>query len=305
VTYRRPFHRALLLAAMSSLVLAAAGCEPLVNAPPGGGSTVTETFLLGPFAIGPGGDAMGSPSNVPRPAGAFGIKRVSFDVVDAAGKPVSMHDVHLHHLVMTTDARQDALCSGRAERFMGAGMERTPLNLWGPYTYLVGAGDRWGAIYHVMNTSSATRTVYIKYRIEYQPGADAGNSRPVRPLFMDVTGCGNSEYDVPGNGGPGSVHTKSRTWTAPQDGMAVYAGGHVHDGGIDISLQKEGAGSAACTGTASYHENPRHLAKINPCFLHEKVSAGDRFTVTSRYDNSAPVEGAMGIMLSYVWWGTQ
>ena len=63
------------------------------------------------------------------------------------------------------------------------------------------------------------KTVYIQYTLDYQPGANATNSRPLDVYFQDVTGCGDSTVDVPGNGGPGSVYTKSRTWQAPRDGM--------------------------------------------------------------------------------------
>ena len=38
---------------------------------------------------------------------------------------------------------------------MGAGMERTPLQIWGPYAYLVGANDQWGSIYNLMNETAA------------------------------------------------------------------------------------------------------------------------------------------------------
>ena len=160
----------------------------------------------GPFTLGPGGETMGTPSSgMPRPAGSFGLQGATFDVVDQNGTPVSAHDVHLHHIVMTTSAHQDALCPQRRERFTVSGMERTPINLWGPYVHPVGAGDNWGSIYHLMNETQTTRTVHIQYTLRYQPGANATNSRPVQPWFMDVTGCGNSTYDVPGNGGPGSV----------------------------------------------------------------------------------------------------
>ena len=289
-----------------SLLLVAAGCEPLINAPPGGGQTLTQTFRYGPFTIGPGGEVMGSPSSgMPRPSGSFGLKGARFDVVDQNGVPVSVHDVHLHHIVMTTSAHQDPLCPGRRERFIGSGMERTPISFPNPYAYLVSANEQWGSIYHLMNETSTTRTVYIQYTLDYQPGANANNSRPLQSWFMDVTGCGNSTYDIPGNGGPGSVHVKSRTWQAPRDGIAVFAGGHLHDGGIDITLQDTAPGSPKCTGTATYHENPHHLASINSCPMHEKVTAGHTYRVTARYDNSKPYTNVMGIVLAYVWWGTQ
>lgn len=286
----------------------ATGCEPLVNAPAGGGETLTKTFRYGPFTLGPGDEVEGSPSSgMPRPDGAFGLKVAQFDVVDQDGTPVSAHDVHLHHIVMTSSARHDQLCPGRRERFMGSGMERTPVVLWGPYTYLVGADDKWGSIYHVMNVTppgTPAKTVYIQYTLQYQPGANATNSRPVDPYFQDVTGCGNSTYDVPGNGGPGSINTKSRSWTAPQDGMAIFSGGHLHEGGVDIRLRNNTSDRNLCTGTAKYHPNG-HLASINPCLIHDKVSAGDDLAVTARYDNSRPWDDVMGIMMTYVWWGKQ
>lgn len=291
------------------LLIAGTACEPLVNAPPGGGETLTQTFRYGPFTLGPGGEVVGAPtSGMPRPAGAFGLKSAKFDVVDATGAPVNPHDVHLHHIVMTTSAREDQLCPGRRERFMGSGMERTPINLWGPYTYLVGANDQWGSIFELMNETPAgtpAKTVYIQYTLGYQPGANATNSRAVDAYFQDVTGCGGSTFDVPGTGGPGSIYTKSASWSAPRDGLLVFAGGHLHDGGIDISLKDATSNTNLCTGTATYHENPRHLAAINACTLHEKVTAGDTYTVSARYDNSQPWDDVMGIYLSYVWWGTQ
>lgn len=297
------------LALFVGLVLFATGCVPLRNAPPGGGETVTQTFRYGPFTLGPGQEVRGSPaSGMPRPAGAFGLKSARFNVVDESGTPVSPHDVHLHHIVFTTPARQDRLCPTRSERFMGSGMERTPIDLFGPYAYLVGANDQWGSIYHVMNETPAgtsPKKVYIQYTISYQPGANATNSRPVQPLFQDITGCGGSTYDVPGNGGPGSVHTKSRTWRSAQDGIAVFAAGHLHEGGIDITLTDDTSGMQFCKGTASYHENPRHLSTINPCPLHHQVTAGHDYTVRARYDNSQPYNDAMGIMFTYVWWGRQ
>lgn len=294
------------LTAALALLVVAAGCEPLVNAPPGGGQTLTQTFRYGPFTLGPGGERSGSPSSgMPRPPGSFGLKGATFDVVDQSGTPVSVHDVHLHHIVFTTSAHQDRLCPGRRERFIGSGMERTPINLGHPYVYMVSAGEQWGSIWHLMNETQTTRTVYIQYTLKYQPGATATNSRPVEPWFMDITGCGNSTYDVPGNGGPGSVHSRSRTWEAPADGMAVFAGGHVHEDGIDISLRDTAPNSPVCTMRATYHENPRHLASINSCPMHEKVIAGHDYRVTARYENDAPVEDAMGIVLAYVWWGTQ
>jgi hypothetical protein len=297
----------LLLAAIMLAGLLVAGCEPLVNAPPGGGQVVTKTFRYGPFTLGPGDEAKGSPSSgMPRPAGSFGLKTAKFDVVDENGNPVSAHDVHLHHVVMTTSARNDELCPGRRERFMGSGSERTMINLWGPYTYLVGANDRWGSLYHLMNETAPgtpAKTVYIEYTLGYQPDATAANSRPVTPYFLDVTGCGGSTYDVPGNGGPGSIHEKSRVWEAPADGLVVFAGNHLHEGAVELRLNEDVPNAPVCRGVPKYHMG--HLASISPCIMHNKVFAGHDYRLTARYDNSKPWQDVMGIALTYVWWGQQ
>src|SRR5215207_5671428 len=113
-----------MLPLLAIVVLVGAACVPLVNAPAGGGADVTTTFRYGPFTLGPGGEVTGSPSSgMPRPAGAFGLKGATFEIVDQNFAPVSAHDVHLHHIVLTTNVRQDRLCPGRSERFLGSGME--------------------------------------------------------------------------------------------------------------------------------------------------------------------------------------
>jgi hypothetical protein len=295
----------------AAVLLVGTACEPLVNAPPGGGDTLTQTFRYGPFTIAAGGEVMGSPaSGFPRPTGSFGLKGARFDVVNSNGTPVPVDKVHLHHIVLTTSAHTDVLCPGRPERFIGAGMERTPISIWGPYAYLVGANDQWGAIYHLMNMTPAgtpAKTVYIQYTLDYQPGANATNSRPVQPLFQDVTGCGGSTFDVPGTGGPGSVYYKSHSWTAARDGMVVFTGAHLHEGGISNTLKDDTTGTNLCKSVVEY-EHPdefMHIMSINACVLHEKVIAGHSYKLTTKYDNAQPWQAVMGINLTYVWWGTQ
>ena len=105
-------------------------------------------------------------------------------------------------------------------------MERTPINLWGPYAYLVGAGDQWGSIYHLMNETppgTPAKTVYIQYTLSYQPGANATNSRRSSPLHghhrlrqLDLRRAGRRRA--------GSIHTKSRTWRAPERNGGLLGG---------------------------------------------------------------------------------
>lgn len=289
--------------------VAFSACVPLKNAPTGGGSIITESFTIGPFTLGPGQSAEGGRANVPRPVGAFGLKKARFTIVDDMGDEVPRHDIHLHHVLLIDPDTPDILCPGRGERFAGSGAERTPIAIPDPYAYMVDSGERIDALYHVMNMMPAgedAMTVSIQYTLEYQPGATTTNTRPVKPYFLDVTGCGASIYDVPGNGGPGSIHTNTRTWTAPSDGIAVFAGGHQHGGGLGITLKKS-TGQIGCDSLPTYDETDMegHPMAMKSCSMHHLVQAGQLYRVESRYDNSMPHDDVMGIMLAYVWHGTQ
>jgi hypothetical protein len=305
----------MILGVVTALGLLASACEPIENAPPGGGAVEHETFRIGPFNLAPAGQSgaenVGFETNLPRPSGAFGIKTMNFDIVDENGNPVPRHDAHLHHVVMSSSAAQDSYCFGN-ERFAGAGAERNPIILPDPYAYMVGPNDTWGATWDVINEADHAQTVYIEYDIGLQRGASAENSRGVRAFFLDVTGC-FAAYNVPGDGGPDSVHTRTRTWEAPWDGYLVTAVGHLHAGGLDLTLRDEESGRE-CTMNAHYetghdhgqdmgHDNPP--AEITRCPVHVRVQEGQRFSVISRYDNSEPLNGVMGIVRAYAWPGQQ
>lgn len=298
--------RAVLLALLVAGLLLGA-CVPMQNAPAGGGPKVTSTYRIGPFTLGPGQSAEGSTRNVARPPGSFGLQGARFTIVDAQGDEVPHHMVHLHHVLLIDPDTPDAFCPGRGERFAGSGAERTELTLLDPYAYLVDAGEEIDALYHVMNTmtSGSPMQVYIQYTLTYEPGATAQNSRPVKPYFLDVTGCGGSTYDVPGTGGPGSIYTKSRTYTAPSDGIAVFAGGHQHEGARGIKLVRVATGEVACDSEPTFDSMGGHPESMSRCLMHHTVTGGEKYRVESRYDNSQPYQDVMGIMLVYAWLGHQ
>lgn len=262
----------------------------------------TASFRLGPFVLAPmgepGSESNSNQLNIPKPAGAFGIKGMRFDLVHGDGTSEGHHNVHLHHVVLMDSSRPDSLCPSLPNRFSGSGAERTPLVLGENYAYEVGATDQWNALWHVMNMSMATHTVYIEYEIDYVTGADLDAARPLTSYFYDVDGCwGDSEFNVPGGGGPGSVYTKSLGYTAPRSGTRVFTGGHLHDGGIDTFLTQNG--TEVCRNEAMYEMG--ELMSIGYCDAPVPVSAGSSVTLTARYDNENPIVGAMGISLSYVW----
>lgn len=275
--------------------------------------TTTETFRIGPYDLAginePGWEVLGNRS-IPRPAGNVAIKRVDFNVVDGSGAEVPIHKVHLHHIVVRDEGKVDPICGGGA-RFTGTGLERTPTILWGDYAYLSGAGSQWKANFHLHTTTSTPADgVYIEYKVQYEQYTNPSQFRGTTPYFLDVTGCGaGSIYDVPGGGGPESVHTATRTYTAPADGIAVFAGGHIHTGGLNATLTRNATGEDYCTATAEYsptmhhpyHPNHGTLHRISHCVMHSEVNAGETLTLRANYDNELPLTKTMGIMLTHVW----
>ncbi len=304
---RRTFR---LLPAMM-IALIAASCAPVTGLYTGAPTITTHTYRIGPFNLAPmgkpGWESQTSGTNVPRPPGDVGIKSMSFDLVDAGGNPVPRTAAHLHHVLLMNAARTSTICPGEEERFAGTGAERSRLALGSSYAYVTKSTDRWDALWHVMNMSNAPESIYIQYKVGYVPAGDASAARPVTPIFLDVTGCGtNAEFDVPGTGGPGSVFTKTRTITAPFDGVAVYAIGHLHDGGIDNRVTRDSTGQVGCTSVARYDvpEPMGFPSSITPCLMHVYVNGGEKYTLRTRYDNAKPHSAVMGIVLAYVWKGT-
>jgi hypothetical protein len=300
---RRRRHAAVLLLALAALAFSTTACADT--------RIYTETFKLGPFNLAPKGQngAMNSglQRNVPRPAGDVAIRNVSFDLINEATGQSTGHAAHLHHVVFGSNKRLDAACGTRGpagflggERFMASGDEKTPVDFTGDYRYWVNAGDSWSALWDVMNESAQPLSVSIAYTITYTKGAPK-NMKDVTPFWFDATTCGASSYNVPGDGGPGSIHSRTATFTMPSNGTALGSGGHLHNGGIDVSIKRASNGEVLCTSVPEYHGNPPHIASMSRCTeINKPVAAGENLTITSRYDNSAPISGAMGIMVMYM-----
>ncbi len=315
--------------------------EPL-GPPPGGGPINEVVVDFGPFdltALGTGATSEDvGEGAIPRPPGAYGLKYVLFDIVDADGNSFGKHDIHMHHFVAASVNEPDPLCdrtfSGIPVRpVFGTGAERTPIAFPGPYVSMVEDNDVWGATWHLMNLTDAAETVYIRYRLGIQEGATATNSRVVTPYFLDVTAgaegpadsrsCGAANYQVPGDGGPDSHTIRSNSWAIERAGILVGAGSHLHAGGLTGVLTDED-GTEICDSPAIYSDGGPHehsaplpdavgsgashlgsIDRIQPCLLHHQVPAGERITLDAHYDNSHSYRDVMGIMMLYIWHGAQ
>ncbi len=191
------------------------------------------------------------------------------DANNTTGTPANLNNnVMMHHFVLINPARQDVVCptgvQGQlGERFFAAGNERTHMHLPGPYGYYNPAGQNtWTLIYHLINKAAVQKKISIQIYYKYRLASDTTFPPPIetKPLWLDIDGCGDSEYTAPV--GESDVHT---SWTSSVTGKMIAISGHLHDVDItganpcDIHCNAKGGGvavSAEIVGGASGYYGP-------------------------------------------------
>ena len=258
------------------------------------------------------GDAIEGADFLPRPSGAFGMKSITFDLVDAhTGLPVPTMDAWLHHFVIATIGPDDPACPGHkvfgpqggadGRHRSGAHPDRLPRSLRRSWSR---GQEQWGGLWHVMNMTDTPMDVKITYRIGLQTGADAVQ-HPCRSPRSGPTAT-PAPAAPPGTSPATVAPTRSRRdrrpTRSPRTGSSSGDGGHLHGGGIDLVTKHED-GTVMCTNTAHYMVGMENMdgmiESISCCMPHDTVTAGEKISVTSHYDNSAPHHEVMGISVMF------
>jgi plastocyanin len=161
-----------------------------------------------------------------------------------------------------------------------------------------------------MNHRHVAERVYLKYTVTV---SDAAGLEPVTPYWISVSCAYGKIYSVPGGGGPGVLHTRSRTWVVPRSGRIVTAAAHAHGGALGVSVSASGCGEML-SSDARYGGPQDPIYQLSPV-LHEPsprsvsvltsatgwpVTRGDRLRVTSTYSGEHPHSAVMGIMHLYI-----
>jgi hypothetical protein len=186
--------------------------------------------LYGPYTIAANSEVHNAINlNAPVPCTNCYITDIIPNLVDTGGNTVNLaQDIMLHHFVLIDPSKQDVVCPGGlqgqlGQRFFAAGNERTELHLPTPYGYY-NSTSPWRLIYHLVNKStSLSKTVNIEVVFRYRTTGTAAT-----PLWLDIDGCGDSEYTAPL--GYSDSHVD---WTSTIDGRFVGLAGHLHD--VDIT----------------------------------------------------------------------
>ena len=285
----------------------------LAAAAPADASTRTHTFRLGPVDL-RGYATEQDLQRTPTPRRDGFVTAMHARLVDSKGRPVPQERVMLHHVFFVNHGRfrgdrPAGDCRARnGETFYGTGEEAQAIQLPPGYGYRIRKGDRWRVGWMYMNHRPTRDRVYLQYAVT----VSTDPKTPVTPYWLSVSCEDGKIYSIPGDGAPGSVHERSRTWVAPRDGRIVAAAAHAHGGALSVDVAEEGCGPLL-SSTALYGVPEDPIYALSPV-LHEPsprsmsvvsshtgwaISRGDRLRISSRYSNEAPHSAVMGIMHLY------
>jgi hypothetical protein len=149
----------------------------------------------------------------------------------------------------------------------------------------------------LMNHSTDSKTVYVQVTYTYRPSWES--VQPVRPVWLDIDQCGDSEYSIPA--GYSDTHWD---WNVNVPGDVVAAIGHVHGHGVAVEATNESkGGKSICRSEATLDPNDvQSVLAMSTCAGTplDRLHTGDLVRLHSIYQSTHPADDVMGIMLMYV-----
>jgi len=290
-----------LVLATSAIVLAPSAAQA---------TTYTKVVRYGPYSI-PAATSATDPGmihnklqfGVKKPCSDCYITSFSPDLVYEDGTSATMDTgAMLHHFVLTSQFQSDATCGGKwlglaGQRFFASGNERTRIAFPAGYGYRVRWYDSWNLLVDLMNHTMSSQTVYVQVTYTYRPASES--VRRVRPVWLDIDQCGDSEYSI-----PAGYSDKHWDWSVNVPGKVVAAIGHVHGYGIAVEATNESkGGESICRSTATLDPmDPNMVMSMSTCagdpLAH--LQSGQTVRLHSEYNSPDPRDDVMGIMLLYI-----
>ncbi|MDQ4145710.1 MAG: hypothetical protein M3198_18585 [Actinomycetota bacterium] len=268
---------------------------------------------IGPFDIA-AGEREEIMTGVAAPSRAGYITSATPRLLDGEGRRVAHHMVHLHHAAWLNPYEDDLTCDSydgglpAHERFFAAGKELTEVTLPKGYGYLwdpqisqpyTESSPWWTFVAHLDGMHGSSE-VYVELDLGFVPKSRGDHIQRIRPVWLDVRNCSSEPaYTVRKGSGRRGVHRESWSYRMPVGGRFVLLGGHLHDGGLKLSLSA--AGRHLFTSRAVYgkRSHPWFLTRMTSGTWSPglRVKKDERVTLTSSYDSSRTRRGVMGIML--------
>jgi len=314
MTLRRLFIALCLVAA--AIATAPAAATPVPGAVPSY-CVRTETGYrcrVGPFDVG-AGEMREVMTGVAAPSEAGYITWGKARLIDGDGERVGHHQVHLHHAVWLNPNEKDMTCESYDdgsfpdyERFFATGKELTKVDLPNGYGYRWDPGASqpftqsapWWAFTAHLDGMHGASEVYVELNLGFVPEAQADDITNTEPVWLDVRNCKSDPvYDVPKT--DAGVHKERWTYKMPATGRFVFFGGHLHDGGLRLSLDNLTTGKHIYTSRPTYglEREPWFLTKMSAWSDRDgvRVRKGDKLRLTSVYDSTRSWDDVMGIMV--------
>jgi plastocyanin len=240
------------------------------------------------------------------------------------------------------DGRKDFGNTFAPQRFYAAGEERMKLSMPPGYGYPTSTTNTWGVVAMVMNHRSTVDHALIHYEVTI----DSSSLTAAKPYWLDVRDCrADPIYNIPsvaqkakeakkekkGRKAPVKKHkkgkkkrkkatvkptiTESRDYVFPESGRLIAGAGHVHGGGVGLTLTEPNCGNREVARSDPTWGLPDHpFYNVRPV-LHEPgpinmsafgsttglpIHAGESIRLNSIYDDSLPHVRVMGIMVVYL-----
>jgi hypothetical protein len=315
-------------------------------------------YKLGPYTLNVGSTNLGQsffysmPKNLCNSQGPCTILAAQVGVVHADGKPANpSNGIYIHHILTSDSTKKTShwvsncgspnsaplniagLLGGTA--FVGTGEDSTEGGA--VYTsddgtrntgYHVGAGDTFTGWAEIVNYNKEAKKIYVFYDLEWVPGIQGED---VKTATLTAT-CGGSPAIRLSTTGP--TNTTSGKFYFMEDGKVLGARGHLHDGGVKVSLYLNdkftcasnavygdradgdtGMGGGASGGSGHGHggdsgSSIKTISLMTPCKGPFPVKKGDTMKLVAEYDlakhplrstgsgKAADVMGMMGISFS-------
>ncbi len=270
------------------------------------------TCFYGPYEVGPAGNEIAKLVSAPDEAGYITFARTT--LVNRRNEPLSRHMVHLHHAVWVNPVAEDLTCSNPfGERFFASGKERTPMDLpaghgyfWSneaaPNAWPYFGAKGWGMTAHLDGMHGMTHDgVFIRLRMRFVPASEE-QLIPTRALWLDVNGSctTNPTFDVVKGSGTDGRYKKNATMDMPVSGELIGMAGHLHDGGLRLTLRNQTTQEKVFTSRALYEDSRRWFLTGMTSFYEvpgRTLTAGDDLELTAVYDSTHNWNDVMGIML--------
>jgi len=295
---------ALASATLSGSADASAPTATVINA--GESSSVVRVgpFILPPAPAGEVPHVNRPLANVPKPCEDCYITAIEPRLVTADGKRADMSSgVMLHHFVVAEAGGTDVTCGhngigAMGRRLFASGDERTPIRLPDGFGFKVQPGP-WTGLIELMNHSQVPQAVFFEAVVHHVPASTQG-MKPVTPVWLDVNNCMTSEYAV-----PAGRSATEWSWVSSLTGRVIAAGGHVHAGGVGLTLDNATTKKRICSSAAGYGSGAMDgmVTSMSTCSWDSlgALRAGDRLLMTSLYDAPQAMNDVMGIMLLAVY----